>query len=196
VQETADGGFIIGGTTDSFGSYYDDIYLIKTDDAGNEMWSFINGGIDTDVGNAIAITDDEGYIIAGYTRSSGAGESDVYLIRLEGFEVTIKTEVLTPSIQAPGTLRVRVTATNQSVATVVTDVFTRVQLPNGSWYPFGGTWLLGPYTESLPAQDSRSATISHNVASKAPVGSYVYEASIESYPSIDHHSSDEFQVIP
>jgi len=161
VCQTYDGGYIVAEDTRSYGAGANDVYVLKTDDAGNEIWSFINGGVDTDVGNAIAVTDDEGYIIAGYTRSFGSGESDVYLIRLEGFDVTIKTKVLTPSIQAPGILQVDLTASNQSTSTVVTNVFTRVQLPNGSGIPSVGAGCLDPIPSRFPpgtaaAQPSRT----------------------------------------
>ena len=44
VIETSDGGFIIGGETQSFGSGKTDISLIKTDVHGNVLWSRTYGG--------------------------------------------------------------------------------------------------------------------------------------------------------
>jgi hypothetical protein len=78
VQQTADGGYVITGVRG------DDIYLIKTDDDGNLLWSKTYGGTDIDFGNSVQQTIDGGYIIAGYTRSFGAGNADIYLIKTDG----------------------------------------------------------------------------------------------------------------
>jgi hypothetical protein len=81
VLQTSDGGYIIIGHTTSFGSW--DVWLVKTDSDGNELWNRSFEGKETQGGNCIQHTSDGGYIITGYTYSFGAGESDVWLIKID-----------------------------------------------------------------------------------------------------------------
>ncbi|MCK4523285.1 hypothetical protein KAU15_00035, partial [candidate division WOR-3 bacterium] len=62
-----------------------DIYLVKTDINGDTLWTRAFGGTGSDGAGykSIMQTNDGGYILTGYTKSFGAGNSDVWLIRID-----------------------------------------------------------------------------------------------------------------
>ncbi|MBI4947582.1 MAG: gliding motility-associated C-terminal domain-containing protein [Bacteroidetes bacterium] len=83
VQQTTDGGYVLGGYTRSFGGGGRDVYVVKTTSTGTLSWSrtIDNNGGSNDYGRDIHQTADGGYICVGYT-DGGSGNWDVYLIKL------------------------------------------------------------------------------------------------------------------
>jgi len=83
IHQTTDGGYIIGGSTGSFGAVGSDAYLIKTDSAGGVLWSKTFGGVGNDYTYSVQQLSSGGYILCGQTTSFGAGMNDLYLIRTD-----------------------------------------------------------------------------------------------------------------
>jgi hypothetical protein len=83
VEQTDDGGYIFTGNTLSYGAIGSDLWLVKTDNVGNEEWNKIYGGKGRDHGYQVLQADDGGYVAAGYTDSYGAGSQDFYLLKTD-----------------------------------------------------------------------------------------------------------------
>jgi hypothetical protein len=81
VRQTIDGGFIIAGQTFSSAAGIYQIYLVKTDSAGNLNWSKSVGGINGQGAYCIQQTKDGGYIITGYTLKFSTGFPLIYLVK-------------------------------------------------------------------------------------------------------------------
>lgn len=77
IQEISSGGFIIVGYTYSFNGDDSDVYLIKTDSMGNEIWSKTFGGSNDDSGHAIRESSAGGFIIA------GTKDNDIYFLKTD-----------------------------------------------------------------------------------------------------------------
>lgn len=81
LMQTTDGGFIIAGSTNSFGAGNYDFYLIKTDSAGNLQWSKTYGGAMDDKAKNIKQLNDGSFVIVGSSYSFGISDEDVYLVK-------------------------------------------------------------------------------------------------------------------
>jgi hypothetical protein len=92
VQQTQDGGYIIGGYTSSFGAGSYDVWLLRLNAQGDTLWAKTYGGISDDRGVSVQQTQDGGYIIAGHTDSFGAGYIDFYLLRTNASGDTLWTK--------------------------------------------------------------------------------------------------------
>lgn len=98
VIQTRDGGYLFGteitsGNRPGFHGYAD-IWLVKTDASGNAVWDRCYGGSNYEVINAVAETDDGGFVIAATTTSidgdiSGAYDTsgklnDIWVYKIDG----------------------------------------------------------------------------------------------------------------
>ncbi len=82
VEATSDGGYILAGSTDSNPGTISDVLLIKTDAAGDTLWTRTFGGGLPDGANAVDQTYDGGYVAAGYFGNRNT-DPNLYLIRLD-----------------------------------------------------------------------------------------------------------------
>jgi hypothetical protein len=82
VQEADDGGYIVAGSTRSFGAGIWDFYFLKIDRPGELVWSRTCGGEEIDYCHAVQQAHDGGYLAGGTTYSFGSGQNDMYLVKL------------------------------------------------------------------------------------------------------------------
>jgi hypothetical protein len=90
VAPTSDGGYIIAGETYSAGAGMNDMYLIKTDAAGNPAWTKTFGSAMLDAGYSVQQTADNGYVVAGYTLKTGIAQG--YVVKTGQAGDTLWTE--------------------------------------------------------------------------------------------------------
>ncbi|MDN5309164.1 MAG: hypothetical protein PWP14_558 [Methanolobus sp.] len=84
VQQLSDGGYIIAGYYYQDSTYdSSDAWLIKNYANGTEEWNKTFGGSLYDCAESVQQTSDGGYILAGFTRSFGAVETDALLIKTD-----------------------------------------------------------------------------------------------------------------
>jgi hypothetical protein len=73
VLEVLEGGYLIAGTTSSYGAGGRDLWLVRTDELGGELWSRTHGGYGSDGAWSVRQTADGGFIASGWTFSHGPG---------------------------------------------------------------------------------------------------------------------------
>lgn len=83
AQETSDMGFVIVGWKESADTEARDLWLIKTDAEGNEMWDQLFGGTNDDEGWSVREDSDGNYVIAGSRGAFGDLGSDAWLIKVD-----------------------------------------------------------------------------------------------------------------
>lgn len=80
MLKTSDGYVIVGSTT-SYGIGNYDMYIIKLDNSFAVQWTGTVGGTGADRSYSITQTNDGGYIFAGYTSFPPSGDGDFYIAK-------------------------------------------------------------------------------------------------------------------
>lgn len=110
VIETADGGFLLGGTSGSgIGGQklsanrgLDDYWIVKTDATGNLEWEQTFGGSDFEILSSVIQTNDGGYLLGGLSQSGISGDKTE--ANLGGFDYWIVKVDATGNFQWDKTL--------------------------------------------------------------------------------------------
>ena len=81
IKQTSDGGYIISGTTQSYGFGGSDIWLFKTGPSGLIEWNSYLGTSNNEHGGQVIETPDGGFAVIGDRDLLGNGDSDIWLIK-------------------------------------------------------------------------------------------------------------------
>ena len=82
IWATTDGGLLVGGATESFGSGESDMCVLKFKADGDTLWTRLFGGALSDWGQSVCETADGCYGIGG-TSGSHTGNRDIYLVKTD-----------------------------------------------------------------------------------------------------------------
>ena len=84
IQQTEDGGYIVAGTTSSFGTGSGDFWVLKLSGEGAIIWQRSYGGEMRDSLSSIHVTVDGGYVVVGRTSSFDEVSANIWVLKLLG----------------------------------------------------------------------------------------------------------------
>ncbi|HCN19182.1 MAG: hypothetical protein A2060_06015 [Planctomycetes bacterium GWA2_50_13] len=129
IIETDDGGFVVAGSSYSFGTGNEDAWIMKLDSTGATQWQKSYGGQGEDLAFFIEPTKDGGYIAAGRTSSYGTGTMDAWVLKLNS-----SGDIQWQKTYGEG---------NYDLASTIH------QTDDGGYIVSGGTYVIGPNGEDL-----------------------------------------------
>jgi len=93
IQQTSDGGYVVAGyqRVRRSGGWSPDWYIIKTDPAGDTVWTRTYGFESIDRAYSIQQTQDGGYIVTGMITPAGREDRDIWLVKLDSVGDTLWT---------------------------------------------------------------------------------------------------------
>lgn len=81
VLERSNGGYLLAGAKETNRNV--DAWLLQVDTEGNPQWERTYGGSEPDAANSVIETSDGGYLVASVTASSGNGQGDAWLVKVD-----------------------------------------------------------------------------------------------------------------
>lgn len=82
LSHTGDGGYLLAGSTRSFGEGSSDIYIVRLNKYGYFLWDKVYGGEHFDAVRSVIRVND-GFVLAGDMWGSGHGRLDTYLMKID-----------------------------------------------------------------------------------------------------------------
>ncbi len=193
VRQTSDGGYIITGYTSYGGTDSYNAMVMKTDPGGELNWTKYLGGNGNEAGFSVEQTNEGGYIISGFTDSYGAGNSDVWLVRLE--KANVVRVSLTPRAApiiisaAGGVFEFDAAITNNTTVFRTVDIWTQIHKVEAFVVP-----ILSRANVPLPPAFTIERSLGQQVPGLAPAGNYIYWAFAGDYPWVIV-DSDSFSFV-
>lgn len=83
LTQTNDGGFAVVGYSHSFSKGKSDVWLLRLNAVGEELWQKHYGTREAEKGYSISETHDEGFIIGGFQFAGEANKADMLAVRLD-----------------------------------------------------------------------------------------------------------------
>jgi hypothetical protein len=102
VCQLTNGDFIVLGSTHSFGAGYTDMYLVRTDNNGNLLWSRTYGNTGSDEGMMVDLTSDGGFLLVGSTYNISDTLAYISLIKTDGTGQIVWSKTYHPSDKCEG----------------------------------------------------------------------------------------------
>lgn len=181
IIQTSDGGYLLTGFSKSLGESNGDIYTIKTNSMGDTLWTKKFGGAEVDEAYDVLENTVAGeYLVAGRSKSVGAGNFDGVIIRYS----TTGNEIYVPTYGGTD---------DDGIQSI--DLSANGRLASAGYtYTFGfgmGTSEFYLYVEN-PFNGSHSGTFGGNKMEKAYCVSstkdngYIMVGNSTSYSNLDH----------
>jgi hypothetical protein len=114
IDQTIDGGYIVAGSTEStdgdvYGNSGDlDYWIVRLNSTGDTLWTKTYGGAGDDIAHSVLQTNDNGFIVAGYSESDSGyvhnshGINDYWILKLDVDGDTLWTKTFGGSLHDKG----------------------------------------------------------------------------------------------